>query len=361
MVGLGGHIRGNHRDRDGVDNLGIDRLKNDIKRLSAEWYEYEWKSIPNKKDRILNVLNDYEGNDKIRTYCSKYALPSIILRTCKERLNETDIKEAANKIIKVLCGEKYPNLKVDLPDGLIQAEKDLINEINRSLPFIDHKIAEAVELCVSKDIISDEPLGCYVRPGILKVKHNVPEFVDHPKIVLYIEEIDKFAKSKNISQEYITAFVYLYQLCRMYFDRYPYGNLLEYKEWDVKKDRLGGVVKIDVGKIQDSIVRDDKVSSVERPVVALAALHYANQINDNVLYAGRIVLSDKELYKNWNILFEWNKVGLDLYNKGNKELIDTYRDVAILISSADKNDDLISLINDKASLLNDIMQKMDSK
>lgn len=341
MASLAKKTRDNF-NKDPHDRIGFDELKNDIKRLSVEWYE--WKPKSDEKVRILNVLNDYEGNDKIRTYCSKYALPSIILRTCKERLNETDIKEAANKIIKVLCGEKYPNLKVDLPDGLIQAEKDLINEINRSLPFIDHKIAEAVELCVSKDIISDEPLGCYVRPGILKVTHNVPEFVDHPKIVLYIEEIDKFAKSKNISQEYITAFVYLYQLCRMYFDRYPYGNLLEYKEWDVKEDRLGGVVK----KIQDSIVRDDKVSSVERPIVALAALHYANQINKVVLKAGMSILSDEELYLKWPKLKEWNNVGLDLYKKGNKELIDTYRNVAILISS---DDDLIRLINDKASLL----------
>lgn len=329
MASLAKKTRDNF-NKDPLNRIGLDNLMNDINRFSNK------------------ILDKYEGNDEIRTNCSKYALPSIILSACKERLNETDIKEVANKIIKVLCGEKYPNLKVDLPDGLIQAEIDLIKEINNFSPFKKLEIGKAVELCLSNEILGDEPLGCYVRPGILKVTHNVPEFVDHPKIVLYKEKIDEFAESKNISQEYITAFVYLYQLCRMYFDRYPYGNLLEYKEWDVKEDRLRGVVKIDVGKIQDSIVRDDKVSSVERPIVALAALHYANQINKVVLKAGMSILSDEELYLKWPKLKEWNNVGLDLYKKGNKELIDTYRNVAILISS---DDDLIRLINDKASLL----------
>ena len=356
MVGLGGHVRRRFESRNSIDNLGLDNLMNDIKRLSDEWYE--WESIPDKKVRILDVLNDYVGNDEIQTDCSQYALPSIILRTYRERLYETDLKEA-NKIIQILRGEKYPNLKVDLPDGLIQAEIDLIKEINNFSPFKKLEIGKAVELCLSNEILGDEPLGCYVRPGILKVTHNVPEFVDHPKIVLYKEKIDEFAKSKNISQEYITAFVYLYQLCRMYFDRYPYGNLLEYVEWD-----LNDVVKINDRKIQGSIVRKDIVSSVERPIVALAALHYADQINKDVLKAGVSIISDEELYLKWPKLKEWNNVGLDLYNKGNKELIDTYRDVAVLISSDDNNDNkdnLISLINAKSSLLNDIKQKIDFK
>ena len=358
MVGLRRRAIRQFRDREPIDNLGLDKLKNDIKRLSEEWCE--WKSIPNERVRILNVLNGYEGNDKIRTNCSEYyALPSIILSACKERLNETDIKETVNKIIQVLCGERYTELKAVFQESLNQEEKALIKSINDFSPFKEHKIAKAVELCVSKDILSDEPLGCYVRPGILKLKQNVHEFVDHPKIVFYKEKIEEFAKSKEINQKYITAFVYLYQLCRMYFDRYPYGNLLEYVEWD-----LNDVVKINDRKIQGSIVRKDIVSSVERPIVALAALHYADQINKDVLKAGVSIISDEEIYVKWKILYKWNLIGKDLYNKGNKELIDTYRDVAVLISSDDNNDNkdnLISLINAKSSLLNDIKQKIDFK
>jgi len=342
MASLAKKTRDNF-NKDPLNTIGLDNLMNDINRFSYK------------------ILEKYRGNDEIRTNCSKYALPSIILSACKERLGEEEIKDAIYDIIQILRGENYPKLEVDFPEDLIQAEIDLIKEINNFSPFKKLEIGKAVELCVSKDIISDEPLGCYVRPGILKVKHNVPEFVDHPKIVLYKKKIDEFAKSKGLDQKLVTAFVYLYQLCRMYFDRYPYGNLLEYKEWDVKKDGLRDVVKINDGKIQDSIVRNDIVSSVERPIVALAALHYANQINKVVLKAGMSILSDEELYLKWPKLKEWNNVGLNLYNKGNKELIDTYRDVAVLITSADDNDDLIRLINDKASLLNDIMQKMDSK
>lgn len=320
-----------------TDNLGSDQLKNNIRRLVDEWIGSgdQWIKDYLKK---MNPLDTYPHNKEIESKSDIQSLLRKVLKDCHERMNEEDIHSAIETIKDICYATNYPSLdkgerfcygKSQHKFNII--EKNLIKKIGEMQVFKEDKIAEAVQVSIEDQPLSDEPLGCYARPGMIKVNHNSRE-IKYPTIVLYLKEIEDLAKKHNLKREEVTAFVYLYQLCRVYFDRYPYANLLKFK---------------------DSVTRDDSLSSIERPIVAMAALDFANNLSKDVLYAGEIIINDEDLYRKWSVMHNWQQDGLNLYNNKQTSLIDKYRKVAFFLSDPIEKEKRFSFLDEYMKLLND--------
>lgn len=331
------------------DALGYNMLKNNLKRLADEWGSSGDEHIQNEAEKIHTSLGDIIQRQPDLE--SKSPLPLLlceILAAGKSSKDEAVL--SAIEVIKEVCRScNYANPKLDKNESNLNLDDNsYIKTINKIDIFANDKISDAVLLSIEKDALSDEPLGCYVRPGILKPQP--PVFNKYPKIVLYIDEITKYAEDSNLDKGCVLAFVYLYQIIRVYFDRYPYANLLEYMKREIHTPILNGTAE-EITKSQDSIIRPDKLNAIERPIVAMAALHYAKQIGNNIYVAGQKIISDKDLYKKWPSLFDWHQKGLKLYHNGDDphrvvDLIKLYRNTAILFSG-----DFESLLKEKNALL----------
>ena len=331
------------------DALGYNMLKNNLKRLADEWESSGDELIRNEAKKIHESLGDIKRQPDE----SKSPLPLLLCEILAAGKSSKDKAVLyAIEVIKEVCRScNYANPKLDKNESNLNLnDNSYIKTINKIDIFANDKISGAVLLSNEKDALSDEPLGCYVRPGILKTLHQQPVFNEYPKIVLYIDQITKYAEDRNLDKGCVLAFVYLYQIIRVYFDRYPYANLLEYMKWDIHTPILNGTAE-KITKSQDSIIRPDKLNAIERPIVAMAALHYAKQIGNNIYEAGQKIISDKDLYKKWPSLFDWHQTGLKLYHNGDDpnrvvDLIKLYRNTAILFSG-----DFESLLKEKNALL----------
>ena len=344
-----------------TDNVGNDQLKNNIRILIDEWKDSGDQWI---KDYLtkMNPLGTYPRNGEMESKCDIQSLLCEVLNNCQNRMNEKDIHAAIETIRDICYATNYPALDKRLwndksPHQLRPEEEDLINKIGDMQVFKEDKIAEAVQVSIEDQSLSDEPLGCYARPGMIKVNQYSRE-IKYPTIVLYLKEIENFANKHNLKREDVTAFVYLYQLCRVYFDRYPYANLLKYQKWNCQEPLYNGVVSTSTIR-QDSVTRDDSISSIERPIVAMVALDCANNLSKGVLNAGKTIINDEDLYCKWRVMYNWQQDRLSLYKNNQTSLIDKYRKVAIFLSgnklSGNKNEkeNRFSILDEYMKLLND--------
>jgi len=315
-----------------TDNLSLDQLKNNIRRLVDEWIGSGDQWI---KDYLtkMNPLGTYPRNEEVESKSDIQSLLGEVLKGCQKQMNDEDIHAAIGTIKDICYATNYPALDKSkrlcndkFPQQLRSEEEDLIKKISEMQVFKEDKIAEAVHVSIEDQPLSDEPLGCYARPGMINSRE-----IKYPTIVLYLKEIEDFANKHNLKREEITAFVYLYQLCRVYFDRYPYANLLKYNKWNCQIPLDNGGVSTSTIR-QDSVTRDDNISSIERPIVALTALYYADSLDQNIFKAGKEIIAEKDLYCNWSVMYDWQQKGLNLYNNKKSLLIDKYRKVAIFLS-----------------------------